>query len=659
MDDASHLLSWAHISALAALALCAACSDPAATPQPASDLGADLDQRPDASPSLDLSIDLDMAPDQAQPALPVVMCEDDAALVSCVGARCEPLRRCRGDELCVDAACVPWQTADLSADFTLARDPEDARLIKVEVIKGGFPRAQVDTLRFDFGDGVAGWDELVSHRYDAPGVYPVTLQVRLDGHRILTKRKLAVIEPGPDHQPLQLTINQLPSYVSGVEPIKFTSDKPSYHFAHHVPRDHFDIDLALLEDPADPLLMESLRFTIELGGVVLRELSPLLGQLSIEGSTLTIPIRADEPLPEGLLTLRFAARTAEGRALERTLNVQSVTLAPAQDPRSRPMIWLMRDDVDFFTTTRTALTGNRYRLDTVEGPDGKPDLLEELRLVGAQGADQALNARYLSWIRAELNKEIYRLFGIGPDGVAHDGIQMKLVWTGEPGAPDPATFDEAGDFSMMRFGGVFASALGYSGYSAHNQRRMDNSTRERGVASAGIISAFSALGVISEALAPLHLEHGVILGAHPHDAQVLDPSFDPYADHPEAALARYWELRHVAQDLGLALAAVTAHEMGHAMGLMPVGLPPEGFFGEVHDCVFIGPRTDSHHADLPGLNLMQAGGNQGALITELRNSVERPPRDLLELVRLLAKETHLSPLSRAYLQGKLTYTNRD
>lgn len=647
----------ARLSALIFFALGGgACSaDPAeqpamdASPDLSRDLGADLD-----APQ-DMKVAQDAGPDLSGP--PVVSCQDDATIASCVGERCE-LTRCRGDELCQEAVCVPWEGADLSADFTLSIDPQDARRVIVEVAKGGFPRSQVDALRFDFGDGVAGWAELINHRYDEPGVYPVTLKVRLSGHRVLTRRKLAVIEPGPDHNPLSLTINQLPAYVSGAEPIIFKGDRPPYSFAHHVPRDHFDIDVALLEDPDDPVDPASLSLIASLDAQQV-SLSPRLAPFDADAFTQTIEIRADDPLPSGLITLRLAALTRAGRALERSLQVQAIELPKAQDPFSRPMIWLLRDDVDLFTTTRTALGGNRYSLSSAPRPNGQPDFIEELRLVGAQGDNPTLNALYLAWIRAELNEEIYRLFGIGPDGTPHDDIAFKLIWSDELGAPDPAAFDEGGEFSMMRFGGVFEGALGYSKYSAHHQERADNSIVTRGVASAGILSAFTSLGTISEALAPLHLENGVVLGAHPHDAQVLNPSFDPYAEHPEEVISRYRALKGVAQDIALALGSVTAHEMGHAMGLMPNGLPPEGFFGQVDDCVFVGPRTNSRHADLPGLNLMQAGGNQAALIAELQKIVDRPPRDLLELVRLLARETKLSPLSRAYLQRRLTYTNKD
>jgi hypothetical protein len=97
--------------------------------------------------------------------------------------------------------------------------------------------------------------------------------------------------------------------------------------------------------------------------------------------------------------------------------------------------------------------------------------------------------------------------------------------------------------------------------------------------------------------------------------------------------------------------------MGHAMGLMPDGLPPEGYFGNRPDVSFVGTnRTNRHHTDLPGINLMQAGGDNLALVGELSSVAEIPAGSgLIRLAEILALETRLSPLSRAYLQRRLTH----
>ena len=63
-----------------------------------------------------------------------------------------------------------------------------------------------------------------------------------------------------------------------------------------------------------------------------------------------------------------------------------------------------------------------------------------------------------------VREEVLRVYGVSPDGTATDDIPLDVVWLGDPGAPDPATFSPDGDFSMMRFGGVFDGFVGFTGF---------------------------------------------------------------------------------------------------------------------------------------------------------------------------------------------------
>jgi hypothetical protein len=593
-------------------------------------------------------------------------CADSQRLLTCDGSACTEAR-CRGDELCESSACVPWLEADLFADFVLTQGVVTPSAISVRVSPYGFPRAQVESLRFTFGDGVAGFGEVLSHQYLSPGVYPVELEVRLSGHRVLRARKLAVVEPGPDHNPLSLTIDEIPAYLNGSIPLTRnggTPDDPSddvqESFMLLTPRHGFSVDVAILDDPADPIDRSSLSLRAsaamgdrEAGSELASELE-LTDDAAPRAQWIVPPASAAE---SGLVRLTLSARTAAGRAHERTLVFETTELTAARDPFDRPLTWLFHTESDFFTTRVTAREGTRFELASETAPNGVPDLVEELALLGAQGSDDALNAIYLGWIRERIVTETYRYFGIGPDGVAHDGISFAIVWEGAPGAPDPATFSPTGEFSMMRFGGVFDGALGYSGFGPWNEERVDDSGPERGIATAELFSILLSTPVATTAFDPIKPESGVPLGEHPADAAVLDPDFDPYADHGEGIDERYAELRGIARYLALAIASVTAHEMGHAMGLVPNGVPPDGFFGGIEDVSFIGAaRTDSHHADLPGLNLMQSGGDYLGVIDEAIATVELPRgANLLLLAEILALENRLGPYDRAYLQRRLTH----
>ncbi len=212
---------------------------------------------------------------------------------------------------------------------------------------------------------------------------------------------------------------------------------------------------------------------------------------------------------------------------------------------------------------------------------------------------------------------------------------------------------------MMRFGGYFPQGyIGYSKYAEHNQERINDATINYGVATASILSALTSTPILTRAFDPLKPGVGVVLGESPHDALILGGGFDPWGEHPQEVRDRYAELRDTAESIALAVALVTAHEMGHAMGLMPSGLPPQGFFGERGDISFVGGEmTNGLHANLPGLNLMQAGGGDYiALLTQLQAFVTlEPGLNLLELAQILSRETRLSGLARAYLQRRLTY----
>lgn len=561
---------------------------------------------------------------------------------------CDPdCRReaCRGDEVCSEAACVPWTEAPLFADFTLETG-EDLR-VAVTVREGGFPRRHVRALRFDFGDGASGWGEQLRHAYAAPGVYPVRLEVRMADGQILRAQRLAALGPLDEHAPLRLTVNEIPAALNGSEPYPREVGAP-VPFRLRVPQRGFTVDVTLLADPDDP---------IDPAAVTL-ETEPPFGAptLTFDADGVRGTWQVDAEAPEGAVTFTARARSASGARHVSALTVEAVAFGPALDPFERPLTWLFRRDTDFFTTRRASDGG----LESALGPNGLPDLEEELRLLGAQGDDPTLDARYLAWILDAVREEVLRVYGVSPDGTATDDIPLDVVWLGDPGAPDPATFSPDGDFSMMRFGGVFDGFVGFSGISPHHAERMDDATADRGVATASLLSILLTTPVVSSALTPIDPERGQPVGAHPADAEVLDPGFDPYAlDVAPERLARHDTLRTVARYLALVLASVAAHEMGHAMGLMPNGAPPDGFFGDTPEPLFVGDaRTDRWHADLPGLNLMQAGGDYLGVIDEALATIELPRgADLLRVAEILALENRLSAYSRAYLQGRLTYVD--
>jgi hypothetical protein len=587
---------------------------------------------------------------------------------------------CRGDETRVDDTCVPWQDAPLSVDFDVE---VDGTTVTCVVQPGGFPRDRVEALRFSFGDGAAGYGETISHQYGVAGVYPIDLTVRLQGYRMLRASRLVVI--GAPSSQLVLTLDQIPDYLNGTLP--FTSDNgtsdPSddYDSDFHllVPDAGFSVDISLLAGSGLELDGSTLQISADraIGDGAIPAGTNLADKVSFErGEVDRVPrgvwtVAAADRFPAGMITLTASARDAGGTDHTQSITFEVTQLTTEIDPFDRPMVWLFRFDMDLYTVVPNPATSG---VSASPGADGLPDFAQELAAIGAQGSESAAgaatvrgrgvvgaNAIYERWVIAEIITEVRRYYGIAPDGTPRDGITMDIYATGDPGAPDPASFDVDGAFSMMRFGGSLANNFGRSRFSIHNQGRVDDTSADLGVGTSRIIDPLISIPVVADQFFVIHPEatNGVRVGEHPLDATVLADEFDRYdpANSPEAN-QRYDDLALIARQLGMAIAAVTAHEMGHAMGLVPNGPPPFGYFGGRGDVSFINPEhTDSHHVDFPFLNLMQAGGNPLLILDDALDTIETPADyNLADMLHLLAVENRLSPYARAYFRRQLTYS---
>jgi hypothetical protein len=510
----------------------------------------------------------------------------------------------------------------LQLDFRITPDPTSPRRMLFEVEPGGFPRAFADQIRFTFGDGNSGWGEVLSHSYRRPGIYSVDLEVRLRNRVTLRKSKLAVIEPVPEAQRIaELTLNRIPDYLNGSIPIssdnwtpRDTRDDYTAPFHLLVPTHGFTVDVTRY------ILGQPIRLT--------HEGRELTNKLIGPDHQLSWTVSPEEAFPEGMVTLRLEAGTQTS-----TLTFEAVSLTPAIDPFDRPMIWVFRFDMDLFTTTATR---------TFRGENGVPDFEDELGQVGL--------AAHRRKIQEYVRDETYRFF---------DGIPLAIELT-----PRSEPFDPLGEVSIMRLGGILEGNLGRSRFSPHNERRVDDSLHDLGVGTSRLVQLVAGAPGIREAFDPLDpdSETGVPAGEHPLDGEILSPAFDRFdPTNDPAANERHDLIDRAARLLAKAIASVAAHEMGHAMGLVPNGLPPNGFFGDRDDVSFIGKEhTDSHHVDFPGLNLMQAGGNPLNLIADALGTVEyEEDASLLEAFEIFAGENRLSAYERAYLERRLTYRRFD
>ncbi|MBI2375199.1 MAG: hypothetical protein HYV07_14480 [Deltaproteobacteria bacterium] len=606
-------------------------------------------------------------------------CADASTLDSCSGGECEH-RICRPDQVCEDAACVALEAAHLGIDFTVAsgRGPRD-RTFVADLSK--IPPRFVEALRFDLGDGDAGWGRMITHRFRRDGVFPVGLEVRVrwphdpTGTTILSATQLVVVGDEPPDRPFFFTIDRISETLNGSTPFRSNAYTPAdpgddfdteFHLV--VPRSGFSLDLVLLDHPRRAVDRTTMTLVAdrELGNGLVPAGTNLATRLAFEaadserapkGQWLVPPELA---FPPGLTKLTFSAQSG-GSLFESQLAIETLERTPELLPFLPPMEWLFRYDLDYFTDSSRETDNGHLVLEVVPGADGKPDFLEELRLVGCASDDSAAGAAsvhgrgrvgasaiFARWVHDELVRAIDRIWL---------GAPMRIWSTGDSGAPDPLAFDPKSGFSIMRLGGKLPEGLGRAYFSPYNSERVDNSEPHLGVGTASLLQLLVGADGLDEPFRAVRPGLGVPIGEHELDAIVLSDEFDPFdPSTPEVERARFEQLSTIARWLGLVFASVTAHEMGHSMGLMPNGPPPDGFFGGRADVSFMGPATDSHHADLPGLNLMQAGGNIVSVAGASLEGIElSEDTDLSTIVDVFMRELRLSEYAREYALGRLTY----
>jgi len=275
----------------------------------------------------------------------------------------------------------------------------------------------------------------------------------------------------------------------------------------------------------------------------------------------------------------------------------------------------------------------------------------------AQGGDECLLRRLLENVR----RESYKFYFKEEDGTCLEHCaDIVFFIEGEAGAPDPAAFAYetlSGDeltrsFSMIGFGGgdLAESLLGLSeSVDERNTGNENNAKEGYGCLTTSVaryilealeedpdLSALAAVafGGIVPALG------GAALGSLPEDHRIVDPSV-PDGDLSPEALQRRKALAFMLDAAGFGLAALAVHEIGHSVGLVAYGAPPQGLFGGEKEAAFVeNPEgCKGAHLDTEGFNLMQAGPGSGAGF-ELS-------------MDLLSEPIGFNELNAAYLRGEV------
>jgi len=202
--------------------------------------------------------------------------------------------------------------------------------------------------------------------------------------------------------------------------------------------------------------------------------------------------------------------------------------------------------------------------------DGVPDLEGDLAAFGLLGSAPSFGPMMRSWVVAEVlaRAEAFYTEPDPSDLPGGDAAEVRF----SAGPPD------AGPSTRICVGGEDPSGQGVVG----------NVLFDPGNADLGEVAcdAFLPAGVFPRELlgyagsAAFQDVFGPVLdtpvGEHPLDAVIFGPSFDP---KDPAQLARLGEVRRAVEAFSQVVATVTAHEAGHAIGLVPRGTPGGGLFG--------------------------------------------------------------------------------
>lgn len=413
---------------------------------------------------------------------------------------------------------------------------------------------------------------------------------------------------------LWLTVNGLDEAMSGLEPGQWQGVSSTFHWA--VPPVDWTLEVHMVHPPG---WCPAGAPTLTWGKV--GQLAPL-ADAAPTGSWQSTDVghrwlaQVDAPLPGGLGMFRLGA----------SLDGLNSTLLPLQvaertvdiDPFANVDRWaiLLSRDRGKLTVT---YQGGKFAVATqgAPEPDGEADFVEALSALGLLGGDAAFNSAMLAWFRSRFIKLIREFYLLDPaDGaIGADSVRVQILLEGDPGLPAKAKLAAEG-WSQIAVGGEDPNYkpggqtfFGRAEVDWFNQQVNDDTKPHLGVFTTAVVRMVltnSAGAALLKGYAPASA--GKPYGSQPGDADFLADDFDPEALAPGPKRSRGLQFKLVGRLLVLALASVTAHEMGHSLGLVRSGLPPQGMLADVS-----GPwavqTVPGGHVDTPGFNLMQTGSS--------------------------------------------------
>lgn len=300
--------------------------------------------------------------------------------------------------------------------------------------------------------------------------------------------------------------------------------------------------------------------------------------------------------------------------------------------------WLLLPDRDLGQVVILA-DQNLIKVQTTDKPNGQPDLDEAMQALGLMGGDENWKNTMKMLVKKRVMRLLRQFFflDLQTGGQLPDSVKIDIAWQGDVGAPTAEVAAKQG-WSQMAIGGEAPlingqrTLFGQAYIDWNNQQANDDTAPDYGIFTTSLLRAVltnsAGMALLSDYLPALG---GKPFGSQPGDDKLLDEKLDPTTLPKGEMQDRATIFQLVLKLWTLALASITAHEMGHSLGLIRPGLPPLGLLAGVDGPWAVSVPADTH-IDLPGPNLMQTGAQ-------------------LNIGELLSQTPSFEPHSLAYFRG--------
>jgi hypothetical protein len=419
-------------------------------------------------------------------------------------------------------------------------------------------------------------------------------------------------EPPPEAPSVWLTVAEIPPEMNGS--IDSIEDPLSWRL--RVNRAHVTLDVFARAD-GGPVAWNSLELDCDDGSGP-RAMEPVE---EVDAGHARVFVTADTAFADGSAVVCTATVSGPGGEATDSFAFDAATLPESLDPFTTVDPWLVTISRDLFEVVVTPNDDDTADVESeyVAGGNGVPDLDEALHVIGLTSPDYpeaaaAIRAHLLR--RTEAN--VRRFLDLDGDPRFATRIDLRFEGTdvaAEWSALDSAALDAA-RISRIALGGdgdpadQRAGTFGRALIDWNNQDFEDDTVYGLGVFPTALVRAAMAQPIAAFLLASIRPDlGGTPFGGHPGDAHVIGidgipPNLPPIEGIDDRAF--YYDL--LINFMALGLASVLTHEMGHSLGLVPYGPPPEGLFAGVA-VDFVEAVAPDAHIDTAGMNIMQTGGS--------------------------------------------------